>query len=83
MKEWNINLIIILRPLTSLKDQLSFHATKFFSLLQKIHKFEKLDWAYQGVGEFYNSGSFLILQAFLFLFCIEELILQSIGILLV
>ena len=46
MKERNVNFIITLRPLKSLKNLLSFHATKMFSVFKKNHHFEKLYWTY-------------------------------------
>ena len=46
MKELIINLFIILGSLLSSKKLLSFHAIEVLSLFHKIHKFQKMDWAY-------------------------------------
>ena len=64
INDGRINLIFVLRPLISLKDLLSFYATKVLRLFQNIHKFPKLDWAYPVSVSYTFSGLSYLSQFF-------------------
>lgn len=64
INDGSINLIFVLRPLISLKDLLSFYATKVLRLFQNIHKFPKLDWAYPVSVSYTFSGLSCLSQFF-------------------